>query len=543
MNTIKKHLNQLVLLLVLTPYFVTAQYQFTWSDYKVQETNKYIFNDVIFFRDSLYLSYQDQSSFRLARKMPFFRLEKRNKSFEVVDAKNVKIEASGVEIRMIDFFKLNDKLFFMGESYEKNTQNKFVICEFDPDNLVPGETRFEFVSEDLSREVFLYNRELNYFIINDPRIENNSNKDLLLFATKELTTDRKKLNIRFLMFENDMQLAFEREVKLELNNYDFFIKQMEFDAKGNLYVSGIEGPPQSHRTLPYRPKSKNVKGHLWHFHLNNENYVHKEIAFDDEDNFVHGNKFFRDLKIFPMDKRVNVFGLYATSPFNKREWRQPSEGVFYVEFDSDLENQSETVFNPIEEEILHYNKTPWLKNKLNSEGKRVGFPGLKIEEVIYDKQYGFFVIAEASFISYLNYGNNSYGKNYSSNELVVFRFGKDGQIIWQNYIPKIKQSAKRTNSHPTYLMRLDKNHLDIYFSGSMELLEEKKQSKSEEGFLLAKFNFEDGKRVIKPLDTELPPKFNILFYPGDEISRNTFFIMAKKTYWGSKFGFFEIISN
>lgn len=239
-------------------------------------------------------------------------------------------------------------------------------------------------------------------------------------------------------------------------------------------------PTKDYEVLDFYIQDENthfvVSGHFLNVQTNNRLVIqdkyyqsitigkisNEEFAFE---TIEDEGKFFTEVKLFQDDENIIISGLYT--PFIDGN----ITGVFTAKINSEgkiIDKKYAPFSNDVISTIAGFNGV-FLNDQYTIRNEHKGFDFLEF----YAVEDGYVGIAEFNALEYRFGGNdvpgttNTVDSYYWSNDLIVYKVNKDGELQWNKIVPKFQRSINDGGYFLSTAVYLGEEHLNLFFNDNL----------------------------------------------------------------------------
>ncbi len=178
------------------------------------------------------------------------------------------------------------------------------------------------------------------------------------------------------------------------------------------------------------------------------------------------NVFIRDLNL-RFDEDQNA---YCVGTFSKTKRRSAAEGTFFYKLDYKTGEISAEHSQEFSTEIIHKMNNSESKKKRNQDLRA----NIDLRDVIAKPDGGSYVLFEENYVvvvtTYSQNGASSTTYYYHDNDILIMNVSPEGEIIWQDVIPKKQVSTNDGGAYNSFYATLYNNNLYIFFNDDIDNL-------------------------------------------------------------------------
>lgn len=261
------------------------------------------------------------------------------------------------------------------------------------------------------------------------------------------------------IFRNDLSTKAVGEYGLPYAANLSSIEDYLLTDNGEFFMGVLELSAIENHGVRVRKAFKNL-----HVYQLNEEGI-KDYTFD-----LEGKRISNFVMNARLADRLTLFGIYS-----KDEWDGQQDGFFSTQIDLNKDSSTAVHFIPFSKEMM-------LSEFSTSEQMRVE---RKLERRNEDPQLSryevrdIFTLADGSYVGsiekYYIYTNTNYNSQtgqrmttnyYYYNDIVAFGIDPDGQLRWEQRIPKMQVSVNDYGPYSSYFSFVDSNQLHFIFNDS-----------------------------------------------------------------------------
>ncbi len=381
------------------------------------------------------------------------RYQKKDLYLELLDekaavAKSVllkDLEYNGHDKKYVGAFILNDKLFLRFSAYDKKKKMAYgLIDEYDPSSLsFMNNVSNESVNVEGMKRVYWYGaglgRAFSEMAESGFHISNNS-KFIIDYSSafeKDKTTDE---NIALKVYDNEMQVIWEKEFTIPYANDLFQIKSVIVDDRGNAHLLGKE----------YLDRSKSSRRGKTGFKYHVISFMNEGTKVKDNALEISGH-FITDAAMgITADGFLVASGFYgSTNVFSM-------DGSFSIKIDIDAQKVISTNKKEFGKEFIQLGMSDREKKKSDKKedkGQDLELPDFDLDHLLLMPDGGWILLAEQFYITTRTYTtpgpNGSMSTRtvtvYNYDDIIAVKMNSSGEIEWNVKVTKHQSSQGGTS--------------------------------------------------------------------------------------------------
>ncbi len=338
-----------------------------------------------------------------------------------------------------DVFKVNDKFYLITSFFNSGKDKNYLFAQkldklFEPDEdlILIGEI-------DSRNEIQIGDFEIQH--------SRDSSKVMIYqdIPTKRSESQQAKVSI----YNDNLELLWDRKIKLPYESKLFNNIKFEVDNKGNAYLLGKRFFEKEKDVVKKRPNFEYIleayteKGDkVDRYQLNDKLKLITDMTFEvNNKNEIICTGFYTN--------KTNAVGAFGYS--------ESIQGIVYFKVDNNEKLVEEKTFTKFDLDFITLNATERAKRvaqRRNSDNLASNDPALysyDFRDVILRSDGGVVIIAEQFFVEEVNRSVNNFNQGFSNqtfsnsniynyNEVIIVNIRPDGSIQWANSVPKYQSS-------------------------------------------------------------------------------------------------------
>ena len=345
---------------------------------------------------------------------------------------------TSIDEEMIASFFLNGKVyFFIEQFYFKEKTQKLVVKTLDTESKVYTERKeIDYIEKGKN------NKRGNFQVA----LNNDSTHFIIVAEDPFHRKENKRFTIQYL--DTDLVQKWEKTMSLPYGSAFTFINRINGDSNGNAHLAIEVSPDRAISENVIIDQSQNKYVLLSYFWKKNKI---KETDLNIGDKWVAD----MDFDISEKDEIV-VSGFYSNDTFNS------IAGSFYLRLSSsDLSVQASSL-HPLSQASV----TKIIGEKKTLKGKEV--PKMELRNIVVNANGGSSIIGEQFWFRERNEYNTTGGyfttKVFYYMDLVVIKYGPNGELKWDKVIQKRQESANDQGFYSSIALAQKDEDLFIVFN-------------------------------------------------------------------------------
>ncbi len=394
---------------------------------------------------------------------PSYLIEQFNKKNKVIKSKELEMKYKKKRRDFENIMLLNDNLFLFTSFYNAAKKTKYLFAETISTVSLKQKNNLQMIGEIEDRN---QKRGIFDFVVSE-----DSSKIMVYHSLPYKRNQEEKFE--FIVYDNDFQELWKKEVTLPYNDDRFDVKSYTVDNDGNCYLLGQifeDRPLIGGRSRPYYKYSI--------LSYKNDGATFKEYQVDLKDKFI------TDLTM-----KVNDDSDLICAGFFSEQNANNLKGTCFIKIDSETEDVitssvKEFDFDFLTEYYTEYEKSraerAEEKGRTNRQAELFRF---SLDELILRSDGGAVLVAEQFFIQeirmndYYNQFDNRVSYEYNYNDIIVVNINPDGTIEWTSRIPKRQETRDDNGYFSSYTMAVVRDRMYFVYNDNSRNFEERKKNR------------------------------------------------------------------